>query len=92
MTDICTVWFVTEEINICWGRFCIRLSDFYYLNSYLLRSVFLIILKFITASVFPTFLVSWLLREAVTRLEGQGKAVLFPGTSSEDEGVKFAEG
>jgi hypothetical protein len=33
----------------------------------------------------------WLLREAIGCLEEQGKAVVFPGSSSGDEGVKFAD-
>jgi len=33
----------------------------------------------------------WLLREALGLLEDQGRAALFPGSSSDEEGVKFAE-
>jgi hypothetical protein len=33
----------------------------------------------------------WLLREAIGVLEEQGRAVLFPGSNSDEEGVKFAD-
>jgi len=33
----------------------------------------------------------WLLREAIGKLEDQGKAVIFPGSTIDEEGVKFAE-
>jgi hypothetical protein len=35
--------------------------------------------------------IRWLLRQAIGKLEEQGKVAVFPGSSIDEEGVKFAE-